>query len=80
MPNPIIYAEVSIGMATIEGIEEALPMESFPRLPTPLEAASLAGKAFLRYTEAPRGQDHAVARFLHRCAGGSRRPTTVDAR
>ena len=47
--NPIIYAEVSIGVATIEAMEEVLPAESFPRLPIPLEAAFLAGKAFLRY-------------------------------
>ena len=47
--NPIIYAEVSIGVATIEEIEEVLPPASFPRLPIPLEAAFLAGKAFLRY-------------------------------
>jgi hypothetical protein len=47
--NPIIYAEVSIGVATIEELEEVLPPESFPRLPIPLEAAFLAGKAFLRY-------------------------------
>ena len=47
--NPIIYAEISIGVATIEEMEEVLPSESFPRLPIPLEAAFLAGKAFLRY-------------------------------
>jgi len=47
--NPIIYAEVSIAVATIEEMEEMLPAESFPRLPIPLEAAFLAGKAFLRY-------------------------------
>ena len=47
--NPIIYAEVSIGVVTIEEIEEMLPPESFPRLQIPLEAAFLAGKAFLRY-------------------------------
>ena len=47
--NPIIYAEVSIGAATIEEMEEMLPSESFHRLPIPLEAAFLAGKAFLRY-------------------------------
>jgi predicted nucleic acid-binding protein len=45
--NPIIYAEVSISVATIEEMEEVLPPESFPRLPIPLEAAFLAGKAFL---------------------------------
>jgi hypothetical protein len=47
--NPIIYAEVSIAVATIEEMEGVLPAESFPRLPIPLEAAFLAGKAFLRY-------------------------------
>ena len=47
--NPIIYAEVSIGVATIEEMEEVLPPESFPRLPIPLEAAFLAGKVFLQY-------------------------------
>jgi len=47
--NPIIYAEVSIGVATIEEMEEVLPPESFPRIPIPLEAAFLAGKAFLQY-------------------------------
>jgi hypothetical protein len=47
--NPLIYAEVSMGFSTIEEVEAALPEESFPRLPLPLEAAFLAGKAFLRY-------------------------------
>jgi len=47
--NAIIYAEVSIGFDTIEEFEEALPPESFGRLHLPLEAAFLAGKAFLRY-------------------------------
>ena len=47
--NPIIYAEVSISVVTIEEMEEVLPAEAFPRLPIPLEAAFLAGKAFLRY-------------------------------
>jgi hypothetical protein len=47
--NAVVYAEVSIGFATIEEVEEALPPESFGRLHLPLEAAFLAGKAFLRY-------------------------------
>jgi predicted nucleic acid-binding protein len=47
--NPIIYAEVSIGVTTIEEMEGVLPAESFPRLPIPLEAAFLAGKVYLRY-------------------------------
>ena len=47
--NPVIYAEVSIGFARIEEVEEALPQELFQRLPVPMEAAFLAGKVFLRY-------------------------------
>jgi hypothetical protein len=47
--NPIIYAEVSIGFATIEEVEEVLPGEFFVRLSIPTEAAFLAGKAFLLY-------------------------------
>jgi len=49
--NPIIYAEVSIRFTTIEACEAALSEESFRRLPLPLEAAFLAGKAFLRYRQ-----------------------------
>jgi predicted nucleic acid-binding protein len=47
--NAIVYAEVSIGFATIEEFEDILPAESFGRLHLPLEAAFVAGKAFLRY-------------------------------
>jgi predicted nucleic acid-binding protein len=55
--NPIIYAEVSIRFATIEGLEEALTPSSFERLPLPWEAAFLAGKCFLKYRKrgGPRG-------------------------
>lgn len=47
--NPIIYAEVSIGFVNIEEVEAALPGEIYRRLHLPLEAAFLAGKAFLTY-------------------------------
>ncbi len=47
--NPIVYAEVSIGYARIEEVEEALPRNLFRREPLPWEAAFLAGKCFLRY-------------------------------
>ena len=50
--DPIIYAEVSIGFATIEDLESALPHEAFRRTHLPTEAAFLAGKAFLRYRRA----------------------------
>jgi predicted nucleic acid-binding protein len=47
--NPIIYAEVSIRFESIEQMEAALPRDVFARLDIPLEAAFLAGKAFVRY-------------------------------
>ena len=47
--NPLIYAEVSIGFATIEELEDALPAAMFRREPLPYEAGFLAGKAFLDY-------------------------------
>jgi predicted nucleic acid-binding protein len=47
--NAMIYAEVSIGFARIEELEEALPPTWFERLDIPLEAAFLAGKAFVSY-------------------------------
>jgi len=47
--NPLIYAEVSVGFARIEELEEALPAELFRRDPLPYEAAFLAGKCFLDY-------------------------------
>jgi len=60
--NPVIYAEVSVGFARIEELEEALPHDSFTRRPLPWEAAFLAGKCFVRY----------------RRAGGSRRSPLPD--
>ncbi len=47
--NPVIYAEVSIGFARIEDLEDVLPAEHFARQPIPWEAAFLAGKCFLQY-------------------------------
>jgi len=47
--NPIIYAEVSVGFARIEELNEALPSPDFQRVPLPWEAAFLAGKCFLTY-------------------------------
>jgi len=47
--DAMVYAEVSISFATIEQVEEALPAEWFERLNIPLEAAFLAGKAFVSY-------------------------------
>ena len=50
--NPIVYAEVSIGFERIEDLDEALPPETFTRLPLPWPAAFLAGKCFLAYRRA----------------------------
>jgi predicted nucleic acid-binding protein len=47
--NPIIYAEVSIGYKTIEGLNAALPNNLYQRQPLPWEAGFLAGKCFLTY-------------------------------
>jgi predicted nucleic acid-binding protein len=50
--NALIYAEVSIGFASIEALEEILPLDLYRREHLPYEAAFLAGKAFLRYRQA----------------------------
>jgi len=47
--NALIYAEVSIGYARVEDLENVIPSEAFRREPLPYEAAFLAGKAFLQY-------------------------------
>ncbi len=49
--NALIYAEVSIGFASIEALEAALPLDLYRRAALPYEAAFLAGKAFLRYRQ-----------------------------
>ena len=50
--NPIVYAEVSVGFARIEELDDALPPDAFTRLELPWEAGFLAGKAFARYRRA----------------------------
>jgi hypothetical protein len=47
--NPLIFAEIAIGFATVEELENLLPPDDFRRLDLPWEAAFLAGKAFLAY-------------------------------
>ena len=47
--NPLIYAETSIGFASVEALEEALPADLYRRDDLPYEAAFLAGKVFLDY-------------------------------
>ncbi len=47
--NPIVYAEVSVGWARMEALDEALPEDMFRREALPFAAAFLAGKAFAAY-------------------------------
>ena len=47
--NPLVYAEVSVGFADPDELEEALPEDLFRREPLPYEAAFMAGKCFLDY-------------------------------
>lgn len=49
--NPIIYAEVSVGVERIEDLDEAVNPQLFRRDPLPWEAAFLAGKCFLKYRQ-----------------------------
>jgi predicted nucleic acid-binding protein len=46
--NPIIYAELSVGVARIEELDQFLGTD-FRRDPLPWDAAFVAGKAFLSY-------------------------------
>ena len=46
--NPVIYAELSVGIATLEELDRFLG-DDFRRDPLPWDAAFLAGKAFLQY-------------------------------
>lgn len=50
--NPVIYAEVSIGFARIEDLDDALPLDAFARVELPRDAGFLAGKVFLQYRRA----------------------------
>lgn len=47
--NPIVYAEVAVGFATIEELDQGLRADFYEREPLPWEAAFLAGRALLMY-------------------------------
>jgi hypothetical protein len=47
--DDIVYAEVSVGFARIEALDEAIEGAGFVFAPIPREALFLAGKAFLAY-------------------------------
>ena len=73
--NPLIFAEVSIGFATVEELEQLLPPEEFARLELPYEAAFLAGKAYLSYRRRGGRRSAPLADFYigaHAAVGGLR--------
>ncbi len=81
--NPMIYAEVSIGFARIEDVDAALPASAFRRLDLPLEAAFLAGKAFLRYKRQGGNRTSTLPDFFigaHAAVAGLELLTRDDAR
>jgi len=47
--NPIIYAEIAAGFATIAALDRHLTPQAFRRLPLPYEAGFVAGRAFVEY-------------------------------
>ena len=47
--NPIIFAEISVGFATMSGLDAALGFGDFKRLALPYEAGFVAGRAFVEY-------------------------------
>lgn len=47
--NQIIYAEISVGFATVEECEWAVEAQGIERIPLPWPSAFLAGRAFTDY-------------------------------
>ena len=47
--NPIIYAEIAYGFATMADLDRHLGADAFRRLALPYEAGFVAGRAFVEY-------------------------------
>ena len=47
--NPIIYAELASGFATMAALDEHIRIGAFRRLALPYEASFVAGRAFAEY-------------------------------
>jgi len=47
--NPIIYAEIAAGFATMNDLDRYLGADAFRRLALPYEAGFVAGRAFVEY-------------------------------
>jgi predicted nucleic acid-binding protein len=50
--NHVVFAEVSVGFASVETLDAKLPRSLYERALLPWEAAFLAGKAFVEYRRA----------------------------
>ncbi len=47
--NPIIYAEIASGFATMAELDQHIGPEAFRRLPLPYGAGFIAGRAFIEF-------------------------------
>lgn len=61
--NQIIYAEVSVGIQSIEELERLLPRDQIVRENLPWSAGFLADKAFLQYKRAGGKRTSPIADF-----------------
>ena len=78
--NPIIYAEVSIGFALIEDLEEALRGAPFRTASSALGSRVSGGEVLSRLSRARRPQDDPPPGLLHRRARRRRRSVAPDSR
>lgn len=78
--NPIIYAEVASGFATMSKLDQHLGSGTFRRLELPYEAGFIRRPRFCRISEARRRSNVTVARLLHRSSCRGARPRPTDAR
>lgn len=73
--NPIIYAEIAAGFATIEELDTHLGSGEFRRLPLPYAAGFVAGQAFKEYRRRGGSQTSPLPDFYigaHAAIGGLR--------
>lgn len=71
--NPVIYAEVSVLIDSVEEVDQLLPASLFRRDDIPWPACFLAGKAYLRYKRRGGRKKRMLADFLigaHAAVGG----------
>ena len=78
--NPIIYAEIAAGFATIAALDLQLGEAEFRRLALPYAAGFVAGRAFCRISPSRRRADVSAAGFLHWRPRGGRGAHPADSR